>query len=97
MVISTSLKDRLWPLIRRARRPYFGTWASTEPLSRAFGYDRGTPVGRYYIETFLAHRSSDIRGRVLEIGEDAYSRRFGGDVKDPAYPVTITVRARKTT
>ncbi|HZC37157.1 MAG TPA: methyltransferase domain-containing protein, partial [Sphingomicrobium sp.] len=43
------------------------------------GYSRGTPIDRYYIETFLEEHSSDIRGRVLEIGNDTYSRRFGGD------------------
>jgi SAM-dependent methyltransferase len=49
------------------------------PVSRVFGYDRGTPVDRYYIERFLARHAADIRGRVLEVGDDAYTRRFGGD------------------
>jgi len=39
--------------------------------------DRGGPVDRYYIERFLAAHSSDIRGRVMEVGEDVYTRRFG--------------------
>ena len=37
------------------------------------------PVDRYYIEAFLGAHSADIRGRVLEIGDAAYSRRFGGN------------------
>ncbi|HMQ29574.1 MAG TPA: glycosyltransferase [Chloroflexaceae bacterium] len=49
------------------------------PVSRQFGYDRGQPVDRYYIERFLARNAADIRGRVLEIGDDAYTRQFGGD------------------
>lgn len=65
-------------MMRRLRRPYFGRWASVEPLSRAFGYDRGTPVDRYYIEGFLDRRRADIRGRVMEIGEPTYSQAFGG-------------------
>src|SRR5207302_1422674 len=36
------------------------------------------PIDRYYIENFLARHDSDIHGRVLEIGDDAYTRRFGG-------------------
>ncbi len=48
------------------------------PVSRVFGYDRGTPVDRYYIERFLAAHASDIRGRVLEIGNNTYTLRFGG-------------------
>jgi SAM-dependent methyltransferase len=49
------------------------------PLSRVFGYDRGLPVDRYYIERFLAGETGSIRGRVLEVGDDSYTRRFGGD------------------
>src|SRR5690606_26479980 len=41
-------------------------------------FDRGQPVDRYYIEHFLEKNRSDIRGRVLEVGDDAYTRRFGG-------------------
>ena len=56
----------------------FGQLESTRPISLDFGWDRGTPIDRYYIETFLARRAADIRGRVLEVGDDGYSRRFGG-------------------
>jgi SAM-dependent methyltransferase len=36
-------------------------------------------VDRRYIEQFLAQHSHDIRGRVLEIGDNAYTMRFGAD------------------
>jgi SAM-dependent methyltransferase len=49
------------------------------PLSRNYGYDRGLPIDRYYIEKFLSDHQIDIRGRVLEIGDNTYTRRFGGD------------------
>lgn len=54
-----------------------GSFRTTEPVSRWFGFDRGTPVDRYYIENFLDRHGADIRGRVLEVGDDSYSRRFG--------------------
>lgn len=47
------------------------------PVSRVFGLDRGLPIDRYYIESFLAAHAGDIRGHVLEIGDDRYTRRFG--------------------
>jgi SAM-dependent methyltransferase len=47
-------------------------------VSREFGFDRGQPVDRYYIERFLAANAAAIRGHVLEIGDDAYTRAFGG-------------------
>jgi SAM-dependent methyltransferase len=55
-----------------------GRIASLSPLSTDWGFDRGLPVDRYYIERFLDTHSADIRGRVLEVAEDTYSRKFGG-------------------
>ena len=53
----------------------------TTPLSYDWGFDRGTPVDRYYIEHFLAAHRDDIRGRVLEVAEDSYTRHFGSGVE----------------
>jgi SAM-dependent methyltransferase len=70
----------------------------TEPLSVCYGFDRGTPIDRFYIERFLEQNADRIRGRVLEIGDASYSRRFGGarverqdvlHVSDKAPEVTI--------
>lgn len=57
----------------------FGNLRRVTPLSQQFGYDRGLPIDRYYIENFLAIQANDIRGRVLEIGDNSYTRKFGGD------------------
>ena len=48
-----------------------------EPVSRDWGFDRGRPIDRYYIERFLEARSHVIRGRVLEFGEPLYTEMFG--------------------
>ena len=48
------------------------------PLSTDFGYDRGGPVDRYYIEAFLEREAASIKGRVLEIGDNEYTLRYGG-------------------
>jgi glycosyltransferase involved in cell wall biosynthesis len=55
----------------------FGQLGTIRPVSLDFGWDRGIPIDRYYIENFLQARATDIRGRVLEIADDAYSSRFG--------------------
>jgi len=57
----------------------FGDLRRVRPVSRAFGTDRGQAIDRYYVERFLDSCREDIRGRVLEIGEDTYTRRYGGD------------------
>lgn len=50
-----------------------------KPASRVFGFDRGQPIDRYYIEGFLYQNEGDIQGRVLEIGDRGYTEKFGGD------------------
>ncbi len=60
------------------RTPMFGSLRRVTPLSREFGFDRGQPIERYYIENFLARQADDIRRRVLEIRENFYTQRYGG-------------------
>jgi len=48
------------------------------PIDSGFGLGRGKPVDRHYIEDFLGRHAADIRGRVLEVGEDAYTVEYGG-------------------
>jgi glycosyltransferase involved in cell wall biosynthesis/SAM-dependent methyltransferase len=61
-------KDAQWPNLR-----------SLTPVSLNWGFDRGLPIDRYYIENFLSECKQDIQGRTLEIEEDMYTRRFGED------------------
>jgi SAM-dependent methyltransferase len=73
---------RRW-IIRNFRYPYsdkidFGDLNLTRPISRVWGLDRGLPVDRYYIEQFLSAHREDVRGYILEIGENIYTLRFGG-------------------
>ncbi|HEX9883869.1 MAG TPA: methyltransferase domain-containing protein [Desulfobaccales bacterium] len=49
------------------------------PISTDFGWYRGNPVDRYYIEKFLQQYCLDIQGRVLEVGDARYTYRFGGN------------------
>jgi SAM-dependent methyltransferase len=49
-------------------------------VSGEWGYDRGTPVDRWYIERFLAEHRGDIAGRVLEVKDRAYTDRYGAGV-----------------
>ncbi|MEA2480405.1 MAG: hypothetical protein QOJ07_2327 [Thermoleophilaceae bacterium] len=65
-----------WPPVGHVR---LGSLARTRPISRNYGWERGTPIDRYYIDRFLTAHVRDVRGRVLEIGDDEYTRRYGGD------------------
>jgi SAM-dependent methyltransferase len=57
----------------------FGSLGGLTPISRHFGYDRGLPIDRYYIEKFLSKNAADVKGHVLEIGDNSYTSQFGGD------------------
>ena len=69
---------------RRLQRWFFPAWMgslrSTKPLSNGWGFDRGRPVDRYYIDTFLEAQRTDIHGRVLEILNSEYTRRLGSGI-----------------
>lgn len=54
----------------------FGTLRRTSPVSQQFGFDRGRPIDRHYIERFLHDHQRDIRGSVLEIGDARYTEVF---------------------
>jgi len=80
--ISDERRRRLRQRVHRFSRPaWLGTIRRTTPLSEAWGRERGTPVDRYYIEQFLEQNRHLIRGRVLELLNSDYSRRFGKGVE----------------
>jgi len=75
-------RDGIARRLRRWIRPaWLGTIRRTRPLSDRWGADRGTPLDRYYIESFLADHRVDIRGRVLEVKDSGYTVRFGTAVE----------------
>ena len=59
--------------VTRAR---FGDLARTEPLGR-WGYERGTPVDRWYIGRWLQEQARHVTGHALEVKEDLYSSELG--------------------
>ena len=62
-----------------AKRPDFDGLRRVTPVRRQFGWTGGLPVDRYYIERFLDANAADVKGHVLEIQSDVYTRQFGGD------------------
>jgi SAM-dependent methyltransferase len=57
----------------------FGDFGRTKPISNDYGFDRGKPLDRYYIEKALQESSECVRGRVLEVGGREYTRMFGSE------------------
>lgn len=63
------------PIVGRVK---FGDFFRLQPISKDWGFDRGSPIDRLYIENFLERHRDDIKGRVLEIGDNRYTEQFGG-------------------
>jgi SAM-dependent methyltransferase len=90
--------------VRVSERPAYkmvrwGSLRRVTPIHSGFSIGRGNYVDRYYIERYLEQNASCIRGRVLELAENEYTLRFGGDrvtqsdVLDvrPDYPLATIV------
>jgi peptidoglycan/xylan/chitin deacetylase (PgdA/CDA1 family)/glycosyltransferase involved in cell wall biosynthesis/SAM-dependent methyltransferase len=63
-------------------RVEFGDLRRTVPISPVWGMDRGGPLDRYYIHSFLGRHRADVHGRVLEVKDPGYARMFGDDRVD---------------
>jgi len=52
------------------------------PASRTFGFERGQPIHRHYIDDFIRAHADRIQGRCVEFHDASYTRRFGGNRPD---------------
>jgi SAM-dependent methyltransferase len=64
--------------VRDSPRLYLASM-STKPISAVYGFDRGKPADRRWIERFLGTHAEAVHGRCLEVQSDEYVRHFGGD------------------
>ncbi|MGE5329738.1 MAG: class I SAM-dependent methyltransferase [Deltaproteobacteria bacterium] len=65
-------------LVRKKTPIILNELKRVNPVSSDFGFSRGTPIDRYYIEKFLGDNSCLIKGHALEIADSYYCKRFGG-------------------
>jgi SAM-dependent methyltransferase len=103
--VRTGLKSTIGPrltvlsrcVLRGLPIPHWGNLRRVSPLSSNFGFERGTPVDRFYLHRFLEANRAHITGRVLEIQVSSYTRTYGHDVEmshtvdiNPAFAATYT-------
>ena len=75
---------KLISLMRCIRRKIFKSriiyflQSSTKPLSDYYGFDRGKPIDRFYIDNFLEDNKDDIKGVCLELLNNNYTIQYGG-------------------
>lgn len=80
-MIKDQIQLILKSIARKASKPSWTDLRRTQPISRKFGFERGTPIDRYYIEKFLQENRQFIKGDVMEIAEDTYTKKWGNDVE----------------
>jgi SAM-dependent methyltransferase len=97
--VKSILPPRLVVLARCVLRdlpmPRWGNMRRISPFSTAYGFERGTPVDRYYLDRFLDANRALIMGRVLEVQVPSYTKRFGEDVTE-SHTVDINPRFQTT-
>jgi SAM-dependent methyltransferase len=75
---AASIGVPLWLSLRRTR-----------PVSDDWGFDRGTPIDRFFFEEFLEEHRKDVRGDVLELKDARYATRLGGERVDRAHVLDV--------
>jgi SAM-dependent methyltransferase len=80
------------PLIRSLRCLQF---RRLQPLGHS--RQRGTPIVRYYWESYLRSHQADIRGIALEIGSTETIRRFGGMAVSCAEAIDLSPHSPEVT
>lgn len=85
-------------LSARRHRPLRWGSLALAPVSSNYGFDRGLPVDRWYVEHYLkrfaghpGYAGGSIQGRVLEIGGREYADKFGAPAREPAIGVVHRV------
>ncbi len=85
--VPAAARRRLSPLRRRfvewrsRRPPNLGDLRRVTPIDSNWGYERGTPIDRVYVDRFIGAHARDIHGRVLEIAAPDYTNLFGTAVE----------------
>ncbi len=86
---------RLLCLLRGRGLPRWGNLRRLKPFSTSHGWDRGTPLDRYYVDRFFERHRAAITGDVLEIDQNIYSHRYGHDLRT-AHNVDIDPKCEPT-
>lgn len=75
--VSPNTLVRLRCALRGMPIPRWGNLRRLQPFSSHYGFERGVPVDRFYLDRFLAEHARAITGRVLEIQHTGYTRKYG--------------------
>ncbi|MBW4509143.1 MAG: class I SAM-dependent methyltransferase [Scytonematopsis contorta HA4267-MV1] len=65
-------KNKFLSQVRKMKHPVgklnWGDLRRGEPFCNEFGFERGTPIDRYYLDKFIGSIRHQVKGKVVEIG-----------------------------
>jgi hypothetical protein len=75
------MKSKLFKFLRELKLKYNrirvdSKFSLSKFISNDFGFSRGTPIDRYYIEKFIEKNRNYISGNVLEFGDNYYYKKY---------------------
>lgn len=73
------IQRKVMKTIRPKDSYYLAPIRELEPISGVYGFDRGNPIDRYYIESFLEANKDLVKGKCLEVTDTKYIKKYGGD------------------
>jgi SAM-dependent methyltransferase len=76
--LPVSVRNTLKSWVLRRPAPRWGNLHRLEPFSQIYGFDRGLPVDRKYVDEFVVAHRADVRGVVLEVQTTEFTQRVGG-------------------
>jgi len=78
-------------------KSFYFLFPSTKPISNIYGFDRGKPLDRHYIEKFLEDNKEDVHGVCLELLNNEYVKRYGGNLVTDSVILDIDEGNKKAT
>ena len=79
-----SLFKKIYSIIklfnRKSKKINWHNLRNLKPISKDFGWSRGKPIDRFYIEQFLSSNINFIKGDCGEISEKRYLNMFDNDL-----------------
>lgn len=92
--IKKILSQKIKHILKRIVRPklFYFLSSSTKPISKYYGFDRGAPIDRFFIEDFLKRNKDHIQGACLELLNNSYTKKFGNErvLKSDILDIDIT-------
>lgn len=75
------IRNKITRLSQKVRLPRLYRLIRKNPVNDEWGFNRGLPIDRHYIEKFVQANKSLIQGKVLSIGDDYHAKKYSENLE----------------